>query len=56
MQMISLQNNIEKIINDSINVFLFKILTLSRSNFLYMYRIVCIELFQWWVTFESNCI
>ena len=39
MKMISLQNVMEKIINDIITLFLFNILKLLCSNFLYIYLI-----------------
>ena len=48
-KMISLQNVMEKIMNDIVTLFLFYILKLLCSNFLYIYLIflhhVCIELF-----------
>ena len=39
MKMISLQNVMEKIINDSITLFLFNILKVLCSNFFYIYLI-----------------
>ena len=56
---ISLQNVMEKIINDSITLFLFDISKLPCSYFLYMNNIFLHQRLYWivcWITFESNCI
>ena len=57
--MISVQTVMEKIINDSITLFLYNILKLLCSNFLYIYLIFLYQRqyrIVWWNTFESNCI
>ena len=59
MEIISLQNVMEKIMNDIIKLFLFNIWKLLSSNFLYIYFIFLHQRLYWivwWVTFESNCI
>ena len=57
MKMISLQNVMEKIINDIITLFLLNILKLLCSNCLYIYLIFLhqrLYLMVWCVAFEST--